>query len=331
MRAGRSEFSSRPTSLKSRLLLLLKGMAMGAADVVPGVSGGTIAFISGIYEELLNSLRCWTPSALLIWKRHGFAAFWKHVNGAFLLVLFSGVLISIFSLATLVTHALEVYPLLVWGFFFGLVMASAVYIGRGLSLKALDVWIALLLGTLAALLVSFAKPVELPATWWMVYFAGSIAICAMILPGISGSFLLLLMGMYPVFIRAVAELNWWVLGFFAAGCVTGLLLFSHFLSWLLREFPQRTLAVLTGFLVGSLNVIWPWKQTLETYIDRHGEAVPLVQENVVPWQYAVETGEPSRWLAVVLMMMVGLLIVFGLEFWASRQPLKAIEPEEETR
>ncbi len=291
---------------------------MGAADVVPGVSGGTIAFISGIYEELIDSLRRWTPAALGTLRREGFDAFWRHVNGNFLLTVFGGVLLSIFSLANLVHYLLEAHPLLVWGFFFGLVVASIVFIGRQLPLRAPAIWLGLIAGTLVALAISLGKPVELPAEWWMVYLAGSIAICAMILPGVSGSFLLLLMGMYPVFIQAVVELNWLILGCFLAGCVTGLLLFSHLLGWLLRHYHDRTLAVLTGFLVGSLNIIWPWKHTLETYTNRSGEQVPLVQENLLPGHYDAVTGSDPQTAMVLVLMALGLLLVLALEYWAGK-------------
>ncbi len=305
--------------MQARLILCLKGMAMGAADVVPGVSGGTIAFISGIYEELIDSLRRWTPAALGIWRRQGVNAFWQYVNGNFLLTVFGGVLLSIFSLANLVHYLLEHHPLLVWGFFFGLVVASIVYIGRQLPIRSPAIWVGLIVGTLVALGISVGKPVQLPAEWWMVFIAGSIAICAMILPGVSGSFLLLLMGMYPVFIQAVVELNWWILGCFLAGCVTGLLLFSHLLGWLLRHYHDRTLAVLTGFLVGSLNIIWPWKHTLETFTNRHGEQVPLVQENLLPGHYGVVTGSDPQTAMVLVLMALGLLLVLALEHWSSRE------------
>ncbi|WP_341938504.1 DUF368 domain-containing protein [Marinimicrobium sp. C2-29] len=307
--------------MRQTLLLWLKGMAMGAADVVPGVSGGTIAFISGIYEELLDSLKRFTPGALGIWYREGFGAFWRHVNGTFLLTVFGGVLFSVFSLANVVSYALEYHPVLVWGFFFGLIIASIIYIGRQLPLRSPAIWIALIIGTLVALAISVGKPVQLPAVWWMVFIAGSIAICAMILPGVSGSFLLLLMGMYPVVLQAVSDLNVLILMSFFSGCVLGLLLFSHLLSWLLHHFHSVTLAVLTGFLVGSLNIVWPWKHTLETFINRHGEAVPLVQENLLPFAYAEATGSDPQTLWVILLMLLGLSLVLGLEYWASRDKL----------
>jgi len=301
-----------------RLILWLKGMAMGAADVVPGVSGGTIAFISGIYDELLDSLRRLTPAALLLWYREGLVRFWQHINGTFLLVLFGGVLFSIFSLANLVNYALIHHPILVWGFFFGLIVASILYIGRQLPLRSPGVWVALAVGTLIALGISVGKPVQLPDYWWIMFFAGSIAICAMILPGVSGSFLMLLMGVYPVFLQAVSTLNWVILLSFFAGCVTGLLLFSHLLSWLLHHYRPQTLAVLTGFLVGSLNIVWPWKHTLTSFIDRHGNSVPLVQENLLPHSYAVVTGNDPQTLWVLLLMVFGVALVLGLEYWSSR-------------
>ncbi|MDQ2075409.1 DUF368 domain-containing protein [Marinimicrobium sp. ABcell2] len=292
---------------------------MGAADLVPGVSGGTIAFISGIYEELVHSLRQLTPAALKILFQQGWRPFWQHINGTFLLTLGTGVLVSIFSLARLVSYALEHHRVLVWGFFFGLIVASIIYIGRQLPLRSVPVWVALALGTLAALAVSVGKPVQLPGDWWMMAIAGSIAICAMILPGVSGSFLLLLMGVYPVFLRAVAELNWTLLGSFMLGAVSGLLLFSHFLSWLLHHYRALTLATLTGFLVGSLNIVWPWKQTITVFLDRHGNPVPLVQENLFPGQYAQATGADPQTVWVIVLAVVGVTLVLGLEFLGSRR------------
>lgn len=291
---------------------------MGAADLVPGVSGGTIAFISGIYEELLDSLRRLTPSALLLWRRQGFFAFWQHINGAFLVTLFGGVLTSVFVLAQLVEKALREHPELLWGFFFGLILASIVYIGRQLPLRRPGIWLALALGSLVALAISMGKPVALPGLWWLVFLAGSFAICAMILPGVSGSFLLLLMGMYPVVLEAIAELNWWLLMWFALGCVSGLMVFSHLLSWLLRHYHGQTLAVLTGFLLGSLNIVWPWKHTLESMMGRHGEEIPLVQENLLPGAYHMATGQDPQTLGVILLVLLGGFLLLGLEYISVR-------------
>lgn len=300
--------------MRDKLLLLLKGMAMGAADLVPGVSGGTIAFISGIYEELLHSLRRLTPGALVILFRQGWRPFWSHINGTFLLVLVSGVLLSIAILARFVSYALEHHHLLVWAFFFGLIVASIVYIGRQLPLRTLGVWVALAVGTLVTLGISIAQlSTQMPTDWWMIAIAGSIAICAMILPGVSGSFLLLLMGAYPVVLQAITEFDWVLLGSFVGGAVCGLLLFSHFLSWLLRHYRNVTLATLTGFLIGSLHIVWPWKQTLTVFVDRHGDTVPLTQANLLPTQYAQATGADPQTIGVLLLMAVGVALVLGLE------------------
>lgn len=314
--------------MKQYLLLFLKGVAMGAADVVPGVSGGTVAFITGIYEELIDSLKALTPAALAVWYREGFTSFWQHINGTFLTVLFGGVLLSIISLANAVTFCLEHYPLLVWGFFFGLVLASTLYIGRRLPFKQIVIWIAFVFGALVALAISVAKPVQLPGEWWMAFGAGAIAICAMILPGISGSFLLLLMGMYSFILRSLTQMDVPIIASFIAGCVIGLLLFSHFLSWLLHRYHNITLAVLTGFLLGSLNIVWPWKQTLHTVVDRHGEVIPVVQKNLSPADYGVLVGEDPQTLWVVLLACLGLALVFALEYIAhwSRKHSRVARP-----
>ena len=287
---------------------------MGAADLVPGVSGGTIAFISGIYEELLDSLRRLTPSAFLVWRRRGFFVFWRHINGWFLVTLFGGVLSSVFVLAQLVERALKEHPELLWGFFFGLILASIVYIGSQLPLRRPGIWLALVVGCLVALGISMGKPMALPGLWWLVFLAGSFAICAMILPGVSGSFLLLLMGMYPVVLEAIAELNWWLLIWFGLGCVSGLMAFSHMLSWLLHHYNARTLAVLTGFLLGSLNIVWPWKHTLESLAVGQGEKIPLVQENLLPGAYSVATGQNPQTLGVILLVFLGAFLLLGLEY-----------------
>jgi putative membrane protein len=250
--------------------------------------------------------------AIRIFTDYGFAAFWRHINGTFLVTLFAGVLFSIFSLANLVNYALAYHPLLVWGFFFGLILASILYIARQLPLADWRVWVAFVIGTLIALGISVIKPAQLPGEWWMVFIAGAIAICAMILPGVSGSFLLLLMGMYQVFLTAIATVDLFILMCFFAGCVVGLLTFSHLLSWLLHHYHAITLATLTGFLLGSLNIVWPWKQTLEVFVNRHGEAIPMVQKNILPFEYA---GDPQL-LLVLLLAVGGLLLVLALEHLA---------------
>lgn len=295
------------------VLLFFKGLAMGAADVVPGVSGGTIAFISGIYARLLNALKSLTPMALGILFKQGFAAFWKAIDGRFLLTLFAGIIASILTFANFISYGLEHYPILIWSFFFGLVLASVIYLIQQTSQWRWQEYVAIVLGSIIALLIVSLRPAQLPAEWWMLLLAGAIAICAMILPGISGSFILLLMGMYKVFIEALQTLNLLFLASFACGCVIGLLGFSHLLSWLLARYASLAYALLTGFLIGSLKVLWPWKEVVETTIDRHGDTIPLVQNNIMPARYTELTTEPAFLLAALLCALFGLVLVLLLE------------------
>ena len=305
--------------VKTYLLIFLKGMAMGAADVVPGVSGGTIAFITGIYERFLRALKSFTPALFPLLKREGVAAVWRRVDGNFLLALFGGILFSIAALSHVISLALLHYPLQVWGFFCGLIAASTLYLARRLDLFHGQTLVALALGILAALLVAVLKPVDVPVNAFTVLGAGAIAICAMILPGVSGSFLLLIMGMYPVVVGAVTELNIKILMLFLCGCIAGLLVFSHLLYWLIQRFRRPTLAVLTGFLGGSLVIVWPWKHVLESRINRHGEEVPLVQENVWPWAYQALTGQASGWVSVLLCTALGAALLLVLEWFGRRE------------
>lgn len=300
------------------LLLTAKGMAMGAADVVPGVSGGTIAFITGIYSELLHSLKSITPKALLVLKDQGLVAAWRHINGTFLFCVFAGVLLSLKTFAKLITLALESQPILVWSFFFGLVLASIYYFASREGRWSWRQWLACVVAAAAVYSISQVSPSQLPDYWWVMLFAGFIAICAMILPGISGSFLLLIAGLYPAFLRAINEVDMVVLASFGVGCVFGLLTFSHFLSWLLDRYYQVTMAALIGFLVGSLNVIWPWKQTLVAIVDRHGETVPFIQENVLPHQYAALTGIEPQVLAAIGCLLFGAFLVLFTEYVSAR-------------
>lgn len=294
---------------------------MGAADVIPGVSGGTIAFITGIYTELIDSLRRCDHQAVKCLFQQGFPAMWRHINGSFLAAVFGGIFFSIFSLAKLMSFWLESQPILVWSLFFGLILASSV-----LLLRQVKGWnparvSLVLLGIVLALGVTWLKPTHLPEVWWVILLAGMVAICAMILPGISGGFLLLMMGLYSTVIGAISQLNFGLLIPFAVGCAIGLLLFSHVLSWLLHHYEAGTMALLTGFLIGSLNIIWPWKQTLETVVDRHGELVPVVQENILPGQYTLLTGQPAEFLPALAMVSVGLLLVIGMEYIAGKKKL----------
>ena len=292
---------------------------MGAADVVPGASGGTIAFITGIYQELIDSLRNCNLKALSIFLQQGFSAAWQHINGTFLVSLFAGVLLSIFSLARIVTYCLDAWPIAVWSFFFGLVLAASVHLSRQIANWSAPLVSSLLVGMVLALLIGDIKPTELPTDWWVFMLAGSIAVCAMILPGVSGGFLLLMMGLYQPVLLAVSEFNITVLASLMVGCVIGLLAFSHFLSWLLHSFHAMTMACLTGFLLRSLSQLWPWKVTLTSVLDRHGESRALVQELVLPFNFQEITGFSSQLPLAIALCVLAIVLVFVLEALSNKK------------
>ncbi len=296
--------------------LFCKGVAMGAADVVPGVSGGTIAFISGIYEQLLGAIGSFNLAALKVLRYQGVNAFWQHVQGTFLSVLLGGILLSVATFAHLLEYLLVTHPLPVWGFFFGLIIASVVYIWRQAPVRGGLCWLLLVLGAGLVLLSAFAPHGQIPEGTsphpLIIFGAGMLAICAMILPGVSGSFILLLLGMYPVILGAVVHFQPWIVLSFVAGCGAGLLMFSRLLYWLLKRFYGPTLALLTGFLVGSLAVVWPWKQLKVGSGDELDRAHASTQL-YWPWDYAQTVGEPQT-LTVVALMVVGLALVLVLEY-----------------
>lgn len=291
---------------------------MGAADVVPGVSGGTIAFITGIYDELLHSLKSLTPAVLLTLKNDGLAAAWRAINGNFLVAVFGGILISIKTFAHLIGLALDNYPILVWAFFFGLILASIVYFAmRQRGWRVVD-FCACAAGAALVLAISMVTPAQLPGHWWILFLGGFIAICAMILPGISGSFLLLLMGLYPVFLSAINDLDLVALASFGAGCVCGLLCFARFLSWLMDHHHQLTFATLIGFLVGSLSVTWPWKETVITAVNSHGKVIPLMQKNVLPGTFQNIYGIDAMLFPAIALLVTAFILVLSTEYLSER-------------
>lgn len=289
---------------------------MGMADVVPGVSGGTIAFISGIYEELIESIKSVNGTALRLLGTLRLKEFWRHVNGRFLLPVLIGIGIAIFSLARLMTYLLTHHPIAIWSFFFGLIIASALLVARQIGRWDWRSLLAFVAGAAAAWWITVATPAETPNDWWFVMLSGAIAICAMILPGISGAFILLLLGKYQYIMQAVGDLNIPVIVIFVVGAAAGIISFSHLLSWLLKHWHDVTVAVLMGFMVGSLNKVWPWKETAETYLDSHGVAQPLVQHNVAPGTFEQLTGQPSQLVQAVLLCVVGFLAIYGIELLA---------------
>ncbi len=295
------------------LLLVLKGMGMGAADVVPGVSGGTIAFISGIYEELINSIKSINLKALKLFFTGKFAEFWNAINGTFLLSVLLGIGISVFSLAKGLEFLLTNYPILVWSFFFGLIVASAIYVARSIKKWSAGAVVSGILGTAIAFAITVISPAEANTSYWFVFVSGMIAICAMILPGISGSFILVLLGMYKFILGAVGDLNIAVLLIFIAGAAIGIISFSNVLSWLLRKYHDLTIAMLAGFMVGSLNKVWPWKEVTQTITDRHGEIIPLSERNVFPATYEQITGHEGLLLAALALAAIGFVLIFVVE------------------
>lgn len=303
-------------------LLVTKGCAMGMADVVPGVSGGTIAFISGIYDELIGSIRSIGSDSLGLLLRGRFADFWRRINGTFLTGVFTGVLIAIFSLARLMTYLLAHHPIEVWSFFFGLIVASALLVAREVDRWSAGRIASLIVGAVAAYWITVASPAQTPQTWWFIMLSGAVAICAMILPGISGAFILLLMGKYQFIMQAVSRLDIGVILLFAVGAVAGIIGFSHLLGWLLKRYRDLTVALLMGFMIGSLNKVWPWKEVLETFADAHGTLHPLVERNVGPARFAELTGSDSQIAQAVLLCVAGFLLIWGIEFIGRRLSAK---------
>ena len=298
---------------KDYLLLVLKGMGMGAADVVPGVSGGTIAFITGIYEELINSVKSINLKAVKLFFGGNFSEFWKTINGTFLVSVLLGIGISIFSLAKGLKYLLDHYPILVWSFFFGLIIASAVYVLRSVNRWDIGSVITGIAGIIIAYFITIISPAEAHASYWFIFVSGAIAICAMILPGISGSFILVLLGMYKFILDAVGNLQFSVLIIFILGAALGIISFSNVLSWLLKKFHNQTIALLAGFMVGSLNKVWPWKEVTQTFIDRHGEIKPLVEENIFPGTYEQITGNNAFLMGAILLAVFGFALIFIIE------------------
>jgi putative membrane protein len=310
------------------LIITLKGLAMGAADVVPGVSGGTIAFISGIYQELIDSINNVNVSALKTLKKDGLKAAWEQVNGSFLLALVTGIGISVLTFSKIITHLLETQPILVWSFFFGLIIASITLIWKEIThWKLVDI-LFLLIGITVSYYITIARPVSSPDSYWYLFLSGFIAIIAMILPGISGAFILLLMGSYETVIGTINTFREGLttanseiltqallkLGVFAVGAIIGLKSFSKILHWMFEHHKNTTLTLLVGFMVGSLNKVWPWKQVLETRINSHGEVVPYIDKSILPQNF---NGDPKIVMAIILAIL-GFVLIFGMEKMASK-------------
>ena len=296
---------------------------MGAADVVPGVSGGTIAFISGIYEELLESIDGINLKFFSVWRTQGFKAAWKSINGNFLFTLFFGIAVSIVSLAKAIKWLLANEPILLWSFFFGLVLASIFYIGRQIKSWNLVAIIALIIFAVTSYFITIAEPFASPESNIYLLFCGFVAIIAMILPGVSGAFILLLLGAYQTAIETVNQLfegistlNYELFKeafikflMLAIGAVIGIKSFSKILNWMFKNHKNLTLAILTGFMIGSLNKIWPWKNVISWRTNSHNERVPLLEESISPFSFSGD----NQIVYAILLMVIGFITIFILE------------------
>ncbi len=298
----------------------LRGMAMGVAEVIPGVSGGTIAFVTGIYFELLNSLRALHPRLWVVMRREGFAAVWRQCNATFLLVLGAGMGSAVTVFAHLVRGALESCPIPVWAFFFGLIVASVVMLARSIGSWRNAAQLALLAGVIVGIGVSRLEPMADFESPGFVFVAGAIAVCAWILPGVSGSFILVVLGAYTSTLRAIAEFDIPYLVALAAGCALGLVSFAQLLGWLLDRFRGPALASLTGFMAGSLIKLWPWQRLVTYVIGEDGKMTPVVTEPISPWRFAESTGDDAMLGAAVIAALLGSLLVAGLGLWGRRPP-----------
>lgn len=294
-------------SILDYFIITLKGIAMGAADVVPGVSGGTIAFISGIYEELITSINNISLETLKILKKEGFKKAWDHINGNFLIALFAGIAISVLSLAKLIKWLLEFHPILLWSFFFGLVVASIFFVGKQITKWNPQAIISFIIGAGVAYYITTLPPMHENGGALYLFFSGALAICAMILPGISGAFILVLLGAYGRILEAVDTLDFKTIAIVGLGAIFGLLSFSKLLKYLFTNYKNVTLAILTGFILGSLNKIWPWKEVTE--IQKFGEKVVTITKSTSPFNY---DGNPQLLWAIIL-GIIGFLTIFLLE------------------
>ncbi|MDN3203862.1 DUF368 domain-containing protein [Algoriphagus sediminis] len=300
-------------TIKKYILLYFKGMAMGAADIVPGVSGGSIALITGIYEKLLQSITSINTESIKLVFKGEFKKFYQSVNGSFLLALILGIGTSIFLLSELITYLMDEEPIGLWSFFCGLILISAIIILRGIQRWHLGVVFAVVLGIISAYFITELPPMTSPDSLWFTFVSGAIAICAMILPGISGSFLLLILGQYENILNALSEKDFFTLAIFASGCLVGILSFSRLISWLLRKFYSVTIGLLSGFMLGSLNKLWPWKLVTAYRKSSSGEEKPFLTENLWPAEFSEQVGAEPQLAMAIGAFMFGIILVFGID------------------
>jgi putative membrane protein len=304
------------------ILLYLKGIAMGIADVIPGVSGGTVAFISGIYDELLHSIKAIDVDAFRLFISFKWKDFWVKINGKFLITLFAGIVTSLLSLAKLMTYLLTQHPILIWSFFFGLILVAAPLVLREIKRWSVNAILSFVVGIVVAYYITVVTPTESPNNLFFIFFSGALAICAMILPGISGAFILLLIGKYQYMITALIEFNIPIVVVFIAGCLVGILSFSRLLLWILDNYHSVAVALLAGFMLGSLNKVWPWREVKEYATNSKGEQISVFDASIWPGSYFEVTGKDPLLLKAILMMALGVFIVILIERIATRLKLK---------
>ena len=315
-------------TFKDYLLLYAKGLGVGAVDIVPGVSGGTIAFITGIYEELINSLRSITLKNIKLFLSWKFKAFWEAVNANFLLVLALGIGTSIFSLSKVVLYVLGNYPVITWSFFFGLVLISTFSILRTIRNFNIPMFICFGVGAMIAYFVTVMTPAQTPDALWFIFICGMVAVCALLLPGTSGAFMLLIMGKYQYILNALTEFKITILAVFIGGAVVGMLSFSHFLSWLLRKYHDVTIALLSGFLFGSLNKIWPWKLQIDTVTgdssawnmeNLKDPDLNIIEKNLFPHTFEEVTKVDAHFYTSLAFAAVAVVLYLTIEMFAKRR------------
>ena len=308
-------------ALKNNVPNFLKGFAMGTANVIPGVSGGTIALITGIFERLINSLKSFNMQALKILLKRDFRAFAAHTDLQFLVVVLFGVLASIFSVAKLLSFLFDNYPVFIWSYFFGLIIASVWLVGKTITKYNASVILFLVLGTAVAASITIMSPARENDSFLYLVLCGVVAVCSMILPGISGSFVLVLMGNYQLVLRSITEFNIVNLAAVGIGCVIGLPAFSHFLSWLYKKYKNQTIAALTGFITGSLAIIWPWKNSFDSAgnllsVNNFG-ALLSTEVKVFSYERILPAIDTHFWLAIMLAVL-GFLSIYLLEKMAAK-------------
>ena len=300
-------------SLSIYLILAIKGFCMGAANVIPGVSGGTMALILGIYEELIDAIHSLNLKFLRLIALLKIREALSSVSWPFLVPVGLGILLATLSLAKGLSWLLDNYSVTVWSFFFGLILSSIFTVGRVVKEWRTPTFVATGLGTAAAYFLFSLVPVATPDALWFIFLSGFLAICAMILPGISGAYILVLLGKYHHILEAINDKDFGTLLILTAGALVGLLSFVRVIGWLLKRHHDLTMAILIGLMLGSLRRIWPWKETLTTLLDSHGKQIPPAQANILPPSFNSEVG------LALLLMFVGFVVVFSLDFWARKK------------